>query len=342
MTEIGQSRWWSKPLRVTTWWGRLLIGRNPAVTVVRLVVLVALSFVLFKGVLIPVRVTGRSMEPTYRDGRVNFINRLAYHRGAPQRGDVVGLRRAPSRLLVLKRIVGMPGERVSIRQGEFSSMARSWKRTIPTVEPIPPTAGERTAERGRVLRDWDNRDLSAYAWSSAGISWERSCFEKTDHGVGRGVAGGGRLLGLPAGVPPDRVVIRRQLQELAQDVSSRGEGASPLAALAGVNRLLGYFTGDVEIRLGDIPGARNRIIQGRDELRELVAGSRASSRSMSARLQEVYIERIEAGQALVQIIVAVRVDGDEIDYIQELRLELVKEGRSWLIRRVEPVAALGM
>ena len=142
--------------------------------------------------------------------------------------------------------------------------------------------------------------------------------------------------------PPDRVVIRRQLQELAQDVSSRGEGASPLAALAGVNRLLGYFTGDVEIRLGDIPGARNRIIQGRDELRELVAGSRASSRSMSARLQEVYIERIEAGQALVQIIVAVRVDGDEIDYIQELRLEMVKEGRSWLIRRVEPVAALGM
>jgi len=63
---------------------------------------------------------------------------------------------------------------------------------------------------------------------------------------------------------------------------------------------------------------------------------------MSARLQEVYIERIEAGQALVQIIVAVRVDGDEIDYIQELRLEMVKEGRSWLIQRVEPVAALGM
>jgi hypothetical protein len=142
--------------------------------------------------------------------------------------------------------------------------------------------------------------------------------------------------------PPDALVIRRQLQELAGDVSFRSEGASPLAALAGVNRLLGYFTRDVEIRLGDVPGARNRIIQGRDELRELVAGSRASSRSIAARLQEVYVERIEGGQALVQIIAAVRVDGEEIDYIQELRLELVKEGRSWLIRRVEPVAALGM
>ena len=142
--------------------------------------------------------------------------------------------------------------------------------------------------------------------------------------------------------PPDAVVIRRQLQALAEDVSFRSDGASPLAALAGVNRLLGYFTGDVEIRLGDVPGTRNRSIQGRDELRELVAGSRASARSITARLQEVYIERIEGGQAVAQIIVAVRVDGEEIDYIQELRLELVKEGRVWLIRRAEPVAALGM
>jgi hypothetical protein len=127
-----------------------------------------------------------------------------------------------------------------------------------------------------------------------------------------------------------------------EDVSFRGEGASPLAALAGVNRLLGYFTADVEIRLGDVPGARNRVIQGRDELRELVAGSRAAASSIRARLQEVYIERIEGGQAVAQIIVSVWVDGDEDEYIQELRLRMVKEGRTWLIRRVEPVATLGL
>jgi signal peptidase I len=69
--------------------------------------------------LIPVRVTGRSMEPTYRDGRVNFINRLAY--GEANRGAATwwGCKREPSRLLVLKRIVGLPGERVSVRYGRI-------------------------------------------------------------------------------------------------------------------------------------------------------------------------------------------------------------------------------
>jgi hypothetical protein len=142
--------------------------------------------------------------------------------------------------------------------------------------------------------------------------------------------------------PSDRVLIRKQLHELAQDVSFRGEGASPLAALAGVNRLLGYFTADVEIQLGEMPGARNRIIQGRDELRELVAGSRVSSRSIATRLQEVYIERVAGGVAVVQVIVGVRVDGDEDEYIQELRLGMMKEGRTWLIQRVEPIATLGL
>ncbi len=142
--------------------------------------------------------------------------------------------------------------------------------------------------------------------------------------------------------PPDQVVIRKQLQRLVEDVSFRGDGASPLAVLAGVNRLLGYFTPDIEIRLGDVPGARNRIIQGRDELREALAGSRAAASSFRVRLRDVYVDRIEGGQALVQIIVSVWVDTDEVEYVQELRLRLVKEGRTWLIRQVDPVPKLRM
>jgi len=142
--------------------------------------------------------------------------------------------------------------------------------------------------------------------------------------------------------PPDQVVIRKQLHRLVEDVSFRSEGASPLAALAGVNRLLGYFTADIEIRLGDVPGARNRVIQGRDELREALAGSRAAASSFRARLRDVYIDRIEGGQALAQIIVSVWVDTDEDEYVLELRLRLVKEGRTWLIRQVDPVPTLRM
>ena len=162
MTATGQGDWWSRPLRVSTWWGRVLIGRNPAVTAVRLVVLVLMASVVFRGVLIPVRVTGRSMEPTYRDGRVNFINRLAFVRIEPRRGDVVGLRREPSRLLVLKRLVGLPGERVSVRHGRIHINGEPLDENYTNGRPIPPMSGERELGGGEYFAIGDNRDMSAF------------------------------------------------------------------------------------------------------------------------------------------------------------------------------------
>lgn len=139
-----------------------MIGRNPAVTVVRLLVLVIVSSIVFKVILIPVRVTGKSMEPTYRDGRVNFINRLAYLKSAPRRGDVVGLQRKPSRLLVLKRIVGLPGERVSIRYGRIYINDELLEESYTDGQPIPPASGERRLGAEEYFAIGDNRDLSAY------------------------------------------------------------------------------------------------------------------------------------------------------------------------------------
>jgi hypothetical protein len=142
--------------------------------------------------------------------------------------------------------------------------------------------------------------------------------------------------------PSDQTVIRKNLRELAQSVSFRGEeGGSPLAMLTRANRLLGYFTTDVEIHLADVPELRNRVIQGRDELRELIVGTRGASRSIQVRLLDVYIERIEEGRSTAQVIAGVRIDDQEDEFVQELRLILVKDG-DWLIQRVEPVATLKM
>jgi signal peptidase I len=62
------------------------------------------------------------MEPTFHDRAVNFINRLAYVRGQPQRGDVVGIRfstdaSTPVHFVLLKRLVGLPGETISFSGG---------------------------------------------------------------------------------------------------------------------------------------------------------------------------------------------------------------------------------
>lgn len=102
-------------------WLRFVFGKNPAWTIVRILFVVAATLIVFKFVLIPIRVTGDSMLPTYRDGQIKFVNRLAYVNSSPQRGDVVaavykeGARRE---ILLLKRVIGMPGEIFQVENGE--------------------------------------------------------------------------------------------------------------------------------------------------------------------------------------------------------------------------------
>jgi signal peptidase I len=99
------------------WYVRLVVGRNPWYTLFRTIVWVALIVVLFKFVLVGIRVRGQSMEPNFHDGQIKIINRLAYKRHAPKRGDVVAFRADGYNALILKRIIGMPGETVSIHRG---------------------------------------------------------------------------------------------------------------------------------------------------------------------------------------------------------------------------------
>jgi signal peptidase I len=57
------------------------------------------------------------MLPTYADGALNFANRAAYWWAEPTRGDVVAIRMAGPNVVYVKRIVGMPGERIEIVAG---------------------------------------------------------------------------------------------------------------------------------------------------------------------------------------------------------------------------------
>ncbi|MBI3853822.1 MAG: signal peptidase I [Verrucomicrobia bacterium] len=99
------------------WWMRIVIGRRPKRTLVRLIIVIVGSVVIFGFVLVPARIEGISMEPTYRDGRINFINRLAYVWSKPKRGDVVAIKTTGMHIVYLKRIIGLPGETYSIERG---------------------------------------------------------------------------------------------------------------------------------------------------------------------------------------------------------------------------------
>ncbi len=64
------------------------------------------------------RVYGQSMEPNLHTNERLVIEKLSYRFHAPRRGDVVVLHDpAGSPELLIKRVIGLPGERVTISNG---------------------------------------------------------------------------------------------------------------------------------------------------------------------------------------------------------------------------------
>ena len=66
----------------------------------------------------PFIVRGASMEPTFEDRQYLIIDEISYYFRKPHRGEVVIFRypRDPSQFFI-KRIIGLPGERVEIQGG---------------------------------------------------------------------------------------------------------------------------------------------------------------------------------------------------------------------------------
>jgi signal peptidase I len=58
------------------------------------------------------------MQPTYEPGSFHLVNRLAFRWRDPARGDVIAIRLAGTRVVYVKRIIGLPGERLRIESGQ--------------------------------------------------------------------------------------------------------------------------------------------------------------------------------------------------------------------------------
>lgn len=66
----------------------------------------------------PFVVEGESMHPTFENGDYLIVDELSYHFHQPHRGDVIVFRYPgdPS-VFYIKRVIGLPGETVSITKG---------------------------------------------------------------------------------------------------------------------------------------------------------------------------------------------------------------------------------
>ena len=79
-------------------------------------VAVALAIRLF--IFEPVQVQGDSMYPTLLDGERTFVEKVTYLVSPPARGDIVICRYPYYEENCVKRVIGLPGETVSIQNGQ--------------------------------------------------------------------------------------------------------------------------------------------------------------------------------------------------------------------------------
>ena len=64
------------------------------------------------------RVYGQSMEPSLHTDQRLIVEKLSYHLHPPRRGDVVVLKlHHDNSELLIKRVIGLPGEEINIKEG---------------------------------------------------------------------------------------------------------------------------------------------------------------------------------------------------------------------------------
>jgi signal peptidase I len=87
--------------------------------VVETILLTLVIFVVINTFTGRFRIEGPSMKPNLHEGQYLIINKLVYKLHPPQRGDIVVFHhpRNPGHDLV-KRVIGLPGETVEVRQGQ--------------------------------------------------------------------------------------------------------------------------------------------------------------------------------------------------------------------------------
>ncbi len=98
-------------------WRRFVHGSAPGRTRFRILGVALGAFLLFKFWLIPIKIVGFSMFPSYKPGEINYINQYAFASQPPQRGDVVSIATTGQQVTILKRVLGVPGDYLRMRNG---------------------------------------------------------------------------------------------------------------------------------------------------------------------------------------------------------------------------------
>lgn len=118
--------------------------------IIKTVAFIILAAVVIRAFLIqPFFVQGESMEPNFHNGNYLLVNQLSYSLGRPQRGDVVVFKAPPEPSEnYIKRIVGLPGETVELKDGDVVIYNAEHRDGVTLEEPYEPSGTETQPESG--------------------------------------------------------------------------------------------------------------------------------------------------------------------------------------------------
>ena len=142
-----------------------------AAFLVRLLTIIAVGYLIFGFVLIPEFIKGASMEPTYFRRGFNFCWRGKYMFSPPKRGDIVIVKYTP-KVHLLKRIIGLPGDIVSFRNGVLYLNGKAQKEPY-VKNPCDWNLPERTVEPGDIYVIGDNRSMPMRLHTFGAVSQKR-------------------------------------------------------------------------------------------------------------------------------------------------------------------------
>jgi len=141
-------------------------GKSALMEIAETIVMTVLIFAAVRLMAQNFRIEGNSMEPNLHNGQYLIIEKVSYRFSEPQRGDVIVFHypNNPKRDFI-KRIIGLPGETVQIRQGQIYIGGK----LLP--EPYNPNTGSYSWGPGVVGEDeyfvlGDNRNNSSdsHSW----------------------------------------------------------------------------------------------------------------------------------------------------------------------------------
>lgn len=130
------------------------------------IILAVVLFFAINAVSARVRVDGFSMVPTLQDGEYVLVNRLAYRNKLPERGDIIVFASPQTTDLdLIKRVIGLPGDRVRISGGVVQVNDQTLSE--PYIAAAPVYNGEWNVPEGNLFVLGDNRNDSSdsHAWN---------------------------------------------------------------------------------------------------------------------------------------------------------------------------------